>query len=206
MAVTQDALSARLLDAITEARKLLPVLSAMLSEADSGGPRTGTMNSNPPSSTEPWNTAVAEAYWRIWAGAGQLANNLRACLGMARWNLPPRGHQALDAIRDLAPSCPPEAVKLAVLRLERWVDRAMQLPAIDETEPWVPLPLVGVTPPECPYCGMLALRMRKRAGQVTCFFPGCTDADGKPTRARMEPGRMTGEARLVFGDGTTMAF
>jgi hypothetical protein len=35
-------------------------------------------------------------------------------------------------------------------------------------------------------------------------MPGCRDTDGNATRARMEPGRMTGEARLVFGDGTTM--
>jgi hypothetical protein len=46
--------------------------------------------------------------------------------------------------------------------------------------------------------------MLRRKGEVKCFFPGCLDSDGSPTRARLEPGRMTGEARLIFGDGIMM--
>jgi hypothetical protein len=95
-----------------------------------------------------------------------------------------------------------------VRRVERWVRIAGALPAIDETESWSALPNLPAlgAPPPCPYCGTLALRMRKRAGEVRCFFPSCEDGDGRPTRARMERGRLTGEARMVFGDGTMMMF
>ena len=48
--------------------------------------------------------------------------------------------------------------------------------------------------------------MARRLGMVRCFRPSCTDADGRPTAARMEPGGMTGEGILVFGDDTTMHY
>jgi hypothetical protein len=193
--------------ALRELQQRLPVLVALLPEPDTGGPRTGTIGRYAPEGSEPWNSAVADAIWAPWFGAGTLVQTMRYSLGMAVSKVRPYGTDALDTIAKLAPACAPEVLKLVVLRLERWVRRADALPAIDEAEPWVALPArPGGAPPSCPYCGTLALRMRKREGEVRCFFPDCEDGDGKPTRARMEPGRMTGEARLVFGDGTMMTF
>lgn len=193
--------------ALKDLRDRLPVLVALLPESDTGGPRTGTIGRYAPEGSEPWNAAVADAFWAPWFGAGTLVQTMRYSLGMAVSKVRPYGTDALDTIGKLAPGCRPEVLRLVVLRLERWVRRADALPAVDQAEPWVALPaLPGGHPPACPYCGTHALRMRKREGEVRCFFPGCVDGDQRPTRARMEPGRMTGEARLVFGDGTMMTF
>lgn len=208
MPTTPDAMYDRLLAAVAEAADALPRLAALLPEPDTGGPRTGTIGRHAPESAEPWNVQAADAYWGLWFGAGHVVNAMRIQLGMRPWGIPPRGPDAFKAVLNMAPSCTPEVIKLAALRFERWVRRAGELPAIDEAEPWTALPnLPGAThPPLCPYCGTLALRMRKRAGEVRCFFPNCVDGDQRPTRARMESGRMTGEERMVFRDGTMMTF
>lgn len=195
----------RLVDVVAAVHDLLPIVRALLPESDGKGLHMGITRSAP-ESREPWNEAAAHAYWSLWIGTGNVANTLRQAAGLARWENPPRGVDALDAVLNYAPAVSDESVKLATLRLERWVDLARQLPAIDEAEPWTSVPAVGATPPACPYCGTFGLRMRKRQGLVVCFFPACVDRDGKPTRARMEPGRMTGEARLIFGDGTMLSW
>jgi hypothetical protein len=204
---TVDDLFQRLTAAIQDAEQLLPRLSALLPEPDGTGPATGTIGRHKPSSDEPWNTAAADAYWNLWFGTSKLVDVLRYALDLPK--LPetetPKGPDALRAIRNLTPAAPDEMVRYAVRKLERWADLARRIPAIDESEPWTPVPAVkGNTPPECPYCGTFGLRMQRRRGAVRCVMPGCRDGDGNSTRARMEPGRMTGEARLVFGDGTTM--
>jgi hypothetical protein len=202
-----DDLWARLTEAVTDAEALLPKLQALLPEPDGIGPTTGTIGRHKPTSDEPWNTAVADAYWNLWFGPGQLVGMLRYGLGLPQ--LPPSeapvGPDALKAIRNLTPAAPSDLVRHVTGKLERWADLARRIPAIDESEPWTPVPsLPGRAPPECPYCRTFGLRMQRRRGVVRCVMPGCRDGDGNVTRARMEPGRMTGEARLVFGDGTTM--
>lgn len=204
---TVDDLTQRLSEAITDAEQLLPQLAALLPEPDVTGPTTGTIGRHKPTSDEPWNTAVADAYWNLWFGTTQLVGMLRYALDLPA--LPerdaPHGPDALRSIRNLTPSAPADIVRHVTGKLERWCDLARRIPAIDESEPWTPVPsLPGKTPPECPYCRTFGLRMQRRRGQVRCVMPGCRDGDGNATRARMEPGRMTGEARLVFGDGTTM--
>jgi hypothetical protein len=207
MARSADDLTQRLAEAIDDAAGLLPKLAALLPEPDVIGPTTGTIGRHKPSSTEPWNTAVADAYWNLWFGPAQLVGILRYALDLPQ--LPrsevPHGHEALKALANLTPSSPDDHVRFVAGKLERWCDLARRIPAIDESEPWTPVPAPpGRTPPECPYCRTFGLRMQRRRGAVRCVMPGCRDGDGNATRARMEPGRMTGEARLVFGDGTTM--
>lgn len=198
----------RMSTALDDIANVLPVLVSLLPEADTAGARTGTIGRHAPEGSEPWNAAVADALWGPWFGLGHLVNAIRRDLGLRQLTDPPRGMFAVDVLRGLAPGCPDAVLSLPVRRLERWARVAAGLPAIDECEPWAALPNLPDTgaPPECPYCGTLALRMRKRAGEVRCFFPDCVDGDERPTRARMEPGRMTGEARMVFGDGTMMAW
>jgi hypothetical protein len=200
-----DELSRRLSEATSDAETLLPILQALLPEPDTAGPSTGTIGRYPPESDEPWNSAVADAYWNLWFGPAELIGHLRTALGLAALQDPPRGPDAINAIRNLAPAAEVDTVRFVIRKLERWVDLARRIPAIDETEPWESVPAPpGRTPPECPYCHTFGLRMQRRRGQVRCAMPCCTDSDGNATRARMEPGRMTGEARLVFGDGMTM--
>jgi hypothetical protein len=209
MPKTIDALSSRTYDAIADARGMLAPLRLILPHPDGLGPQTSTIGRSAPESSEPWNTPAADAYWNLWFGPGKLVAIMRYGIGLRRRpdDRLPVGDDAYDALANLVPSAPDESLRYAVRRLEQWATMARQVPAIDEAEPWTPVPArPGLTPPECPYCRTFGLRMKRRGGEVRCFFPGCRDADGLPTRASMEPGRMTGEAHLVFGDGTTLHF
>lgn len=209
MPKTIDRLSQQLAAAIGEANDMLAPLSRLLPEPDGAGPSTGTIGRSAPESSEPWNGPVADAYWNLWFGPGQLIGMLRYALGLSRIadHALPRGGEALTVVYKLASGAPDDSVRYVIKKLERWVAMAQRIPAIDEAEPWSPVPVVpGADPPSCPYCRTFGLRMQRRRGEVRCFFPNCTDADGNRTGARMEPGRMTGEARLVFRDGTTLHF
>jgi hypothetical protein len=196
----------RLVTATSEAGALMTRLQPLLAEPDGAGPDTGTIGRHAPESREPWSLRVAGAYWDLYFGAGEVARAMRGAAGLT---LPVfndiHGDDALAVIRNMAPAASDRILRGATRKMERMVAAAAAIPDIDETEPWAPLPaLPGSHPPACPYCKTYGLRMLRRKGEVRCFFPDCRDADGHPTRARMEPGRMTGEERLVFGDGTTM--
>jgi hypothetical protein len=190
---------------LRDASSLMTALSRLLPEPESSGPDTGTIGRHAPESREPWAHAAASAYWDLYFGARTVARAMREAQGL---KLPVfddvYGEAALDIIRNTAPGAKDLVLRGAVHDLERWVTAARTVPDIDESEPWVALPRQDGKPVACPYCKTYALRMLKRKGEVRCFFPNCQDSDGNPTRARMEPGRMTGEERLIFGDGTTM--
>lgn len=196
----------RLKQAVTDAHALMTKLQPMLPEPDGSGPDTGTIGRSAPASKEPWSQQVGSAYWDLYFGARTVARAMRESLGLS---LPvyddAYGHDALHLVVNLAPTVSPLVLRGAAHDLERWVKAGRSIPDVDMDEPWSPLPHApGLPPPSCPYCETYGLRMLKRKGEVRCFFPGCVDRDGNPTRARMEPGRMTGEERLIFGDGTTM--
>lgn len=196
----------RLYLAIDEAGELLDKLHVLLPEQENSGPDTGTISGNAPASKEPWAVQAGGAYWDLYFGAREVARAMRAAAGL---HLPvyddSYGHDALRVIFNMAPTATEMILRGATRKLERLVRQGSSIPDVDEDEPWVDLPAApGGRPIPCPYCETYGLRMLKRKGEVRCFFPGCTDGDGKPTRARMEPGRMTGEERLIFGDGTMM--
>jgi hypothetical protein len=194
-----------LLKLVDDAETYLARLEPLLAEPESAGPDTGTIGRHAPESSEPWAAAAASAYWDLYFGAGNLARGMRSAAGL---HLPlykdTYGPEALDIVRNFAPTASDTVLRWVIGALEKWVGNARGVPAVDEDEPWVPLPRNGDRQIACPYCTTYGLRMLKRKGEVRCFFPSCSDADGNPTRARMESGRMTGEERLVFGDGTTM--
>jgi hypothetical protein len=195
----------RLLAAADDADDRLAKLQPLLTEPEGNGPQTGTIGRRPPESSEPWAKAAASAYWDLYFGARELAQAMRGANGLTRRADEPCGWEALKVVRNMAPAASEFILRGVTRKLESLVRRADAVPAIDEQEPWTPLPSApGGAPLACPYCKTYALRMLRRKGEVRCFFPDCKDADGNPTRARMEPGRMTGEERLVFGDGTTM--
>lgn len=195
---------ARLYGAVREAMDRLDKLWALLPEPESAGPQTGTIGRHAPESREPWAPQAAAAYWDLYFGAREMARVMR---GAARMRRPADvcGYEALLIVQNMAPISSDWVLRGVTRKLRQWVSRADAVPAIDEQEPWVALPSPpGAKPLKCPYCQTYGLRMLRRKGEVRCFFPDCTDADGNATRARMEPGRMTGEERLIFGDGTTM--
>jgi hypothetical protein len=195
---------ARLLQAADDAEERMLKLHPLLTEQENDGPSIGTIGRHAPESSEPWAMHAASAYWDLYFGAREMA---RAMRGAARLRRPCDvcGAEALVIVRNMAPTAQEFILRGVTRRLERLVRQADAVPAIDEQEEWVPLPrLHGGMPLPCPYCGTYGLRMLRRKGEVRCFFPDCRDADGKPTRARMETGRMTGEELLIFGDGTTM--
>lgn len=195
-----------LYQATREAEELLGRLEPLLTEPEGSGPDTGTIGRHAPESREPWAPAAASAYWDLYFGAGNLARGMRSAAGL---RLPlfkdTYGAEALAIVRNMAPGVSDTPLRWATRQLEQWVAAARSVPSVDEDEPWVPLPKrPGGEQLACPYCKTFGLRMLRRKGEVRCFFPDCKDADGNHTRARMEPGRMTGEERLIFGDGTTM--
>lgn len=195
---------ARLLAAADDADDRLAKLQPLLTEQENDGPRTGTIGRHAPESSEPWAKHAASAYWDLYFGARELARAMRGAAQMRR-PIDVCGGEALVIVRNMAPTAQEFVLRGVTRKLEKLVRQADAVPSIDEQEPWVALPaLPGGRPLACPYCATYALRMLRRKGEVRCFFPNCTDADGNPTRARMEPGRMTGEERLIFGDGTTM--
>jgi hypothetical protein len=192
--------------AIREAEAFLARLEPLLVESDGSGPDTGTIGRHAPESSEPWSKAAASAYWDLYFGAGNLARGMRSAAGL---KLPlfkdTYGPEALAIVRNMAPTASDTVMRWVLGALDKWIDQARQVPDVDESEPWVPMPRrPNGQPLACPYCKTFGLRMLRRKGEVRCIFPDCRDGDGNPTRARMEPGRMTGEERLVFGDGTTM--
>lgn len=195
----------RLVDAVGAAGRLLYQLQPLLAEPESSGPDTGTIGRHVPESREPWAAHAAGAYWDLYFGAREVAAAMRGAAGMRPLADRVAGGEALTVIRNLAPISSEWILRGAARMMEKLVAHGEAVPAVDESEPWVPLPrLPSGEEVACPYCHTYGLRMLKRKGEVRCIFPGCHDQDGNPTRARMEPGRMTGEERLIFGDGTTM--
>lgn len=197
-----------LCQALADAEGLLPVLGRLLPEPSSGGPATGTIGRHAPESSEPWQDEAAHAYWAIYFGARKLANRLRQVAG-----LPPRAwgygdtSTALGLIASLATTVPEQDLAEARQAAESWVTGARRIRDIDEVDTWQPVPRVpGSAPPACPYCHTLSLRMSRLREEVRCFYPDCTDLDGKPTKARMQRGRLGDTGTLVFGDGTVVAY
>lgn len=204
MTRTETSIATRCYEAVGDARTRLDRLHPLIAEPDSSGPDTGTIGRHAPESSEPWARQAAGAYFDLYFGAREYA---RAMRGAAQMRRPADvcGHAALDIISAMIPISQAFILRGVTRGLERLVRQADAVPAIDDSEPWSALPhLAGQLPPACPYCKTYGLRMLRRKGEVRCFFPGCTDSDGAPTRARMEPGRMTGQERLIFGDGTMM--
>lgn len=193
----------RLMEATTAAADRMDRLGPLLVEPERSGPQMGTIGRHAPESREPWAPQAAAAYWALYFGARELARAMRGAADLRRPS-DVCGDEALRIVRNMAPSAQPFILRGVTRTLERLVRQADQVPGIDVDEEWGPLPRLNGRPPRCPYCKTYGLRMLRNKGQVRCFFPGCKDADGKPTRARVERGGMTGDEILIFGDGTMM--
>jgi hypothetical protein len=117
--------------------------------------------------------------------------------GLRRGGSDVNTREALKAIPKLAAGLDRDGEAAVVRILERWINEARCLPAIDEARQWRPLPSRA-----CPYCGFCWLRgdMDTRPPVVACFLVGCADGNGLRPAATMgtdEHGRPV----LAWADG-----
>jgi len=161
----------------------LPRLERLLAEPDASGPAPG-MVTRAADTPEPWNAPAGRALMDGHEGVRRLEAALRYALnghpGHRRGGSTVNTSEALDAIPRLAAGLTEDAEAAAARVIDRWVNAARAIPAIDEAERWRPVPSRA-----CPYCRCFFLRVLldsrgQPAGRVGCFghLPS-----GEPCRA-----------------------
>jgi hypothetical protein len=170
---------------------------------------TGYVSVRVAETPEPWNAPAGRALMDAHEGARRLEAVLRYALhghpGQRRGGSTGNTLAALDAIPRLAAGLDTDAEALAARIVERWVNEARSVPAIDEAQRWR-----YVQGRRCPYCkcGSLKVALDARnqpAGRVECHSHpsvGCRDGNGRRPAATMgTSGR--GEPELRWDDGLT---
>lgn len=162
-------------------------------------------------SPAPWHTEAAAILLTIHEGARRLEASLRRAVtgrhGARRGSSTPNTRAALKSCVRLAEALTDDQVETAARIVAHWVTAARQLRDIDQADRWEPLPRQpGMLPPACDYCATYSLRWNQRSNEVRCVNPDCYDADGHRPIARMEIGRLTGTAALVWRDGRTATY
>jgi len=161
----------------------LPRLEELLAEPDASGPAPG-MVTRAAEVPEPWNAPAGRALMDGHEGVRRLEAALRYALnghpGRRRGGSTMNTREALDAIPRLAAGLAGDAEALAARVIDRWVNAARAVAAIDEAERWRPVPSRP-----CPYCRCFFLRVLEDsrgqpAGRVGCF--GHLES-GEPCRA-----------------------
>ena len=162
---------------------LMPRLAAELAEQSAAGPAPG-MTTRAADTPEPWNAPAGRALMDAWEGIPRLEAALRYALnghpGRRRGGSPGNIAAAMAAIPRLSAGLGEDAGAGAVRYLERLINEARCIPAIDEAERWRPVPSRP-----CPYCRCFFLRVLldsrgQPAGRVGCF--GHLES-GEPCRA-----------------------
>lgn len=190
---------------------ILDALEALLPEPVAD-PQTGGGNRAKVSgSPAPWHAEAAAILLDITEGARRLEASLRrdvsGRLGDRRGNSTPNTRAALKSAVRLCEALDDGQVKTAARIVAHWVTAARQLRDIDEADRWEPLPRrPGTLPPPCDHCQTYSLRWNRRSGEVRCVLPDCRDDDGHRPVARMEIGRFSGQAALVWRDGRTVTY
>lgn len=162
-------------------------------------------------SPAPWHSEAGAILLAIHEGARRLEASLRrdvsGRLGERRGSSTNNTRAALRSIVRLAEALDDDQIATAARIVGHWVTTARQLRDIDKADRWEPLPRrPGTLPPPCDYCGTYSLRWNRRSGEVRCVLSGCEDNDGVRPFARMEVGKFTGQAALVWRDGRTVSY
>ena len=176
----------------------------------------GSAGSGQPGSRPPWNSAAANAVLDPHEGVRRLEAYLRLQVtghpGPKRGGSDANTMAALKAVENLAYGLPVNHDDVtdedgrrkpcqcphcrAVRFLERWTRPICELPAIDQSEPW--LRVQGTT---CPYCTIGTLRLQRRAGRVTCSrYGACTDTDGSHPAGFVQHS-VSGDPIVAWNDG-----
>lgn len=159
-----------------------------------------------PGSKPPWNPEVAGALFNAHAGARQLEADLRIAITGRDYRRSPRSGNTGDvlaAIKAMETAMDHPQAEAAHRKLTRWVTAIRQLPGLDLSPKWERIrPGPDGLPPKCPHCGTFSLRVALSSGVVQCWYPGCTDSDGRRPQARLDLSRINGNPVLVWSDGT----
>lgn len=189
---------------------LLDQLEELLPE-QATDPQAGGTHHKVTGSPAPWHAEAAAVLFDITEGARRLEASLRrdvsGHLGDRRGSSRTNTRDALRSAARLAEALDDDQVETAARIVARWVTTARQLRDIDTADRWEPLPRQpGTLPPACDYCGTYSLRWNRRSGEVRCVLGDCRDDDGHRPVARMEVGRYTGRASLVWRDGRSVVY
>lgn len=150
----------------------LPVLERLLAEPSAELAAPG-MTPRAADAPEPWNAQAGRALMDSHEGVRRLEAALRYALnghpGQRRGCSPGNTDAAFDAIPKLAAGLSQDAEARAARILERWINEARAVRAIDEAQRWRALPQR-----RCPYCECwflkVALDARGNATtRVECF-------------------------------------
>jgi hypothetical protein len=193
-------------DLVREACTLLAgymdVLERLVGESSSTQNASVGMSPRPADSPEPWDAPAGRALMDAHEGVRRLKARLlfekNGHPGMRHGSSARNTEIVLDAIPKLAAGLDKDAEGAAVRILDRWINEARAIPAIDEARRWRTLP----RPRVCPYCGCWFLRadMDARPVTVTCFTVGCQDRNGLCPVATMGTDAH-GRPELAWADG-----
>lgn len=189
---------------------LLDQLGALLPETVTD-PATGGTARKVAGSPAPWHAEAAVVLLDVHEGARRLEASLRrdtaGRLGQRRGGSDTNTRRALQSVVRLAEALDTDQQRHAARIVAHWVTSARQVKDIDLTDRWEPLPrLPGMLPPACDYCLTYSLRWNRRAGEVRCILTACRDEDGRRPVARMQIGRYSGQASLVWQDGRQVVY
>jgi hypothetical protein len=179
----------------------LPVLERLVAEPVSAPGGAAGMTPRAADAPEPWNGQAGRALMDAHEGTRRLEAALRYAVtghpGMRRGGSTMNTHEALDAIPKLVAGLGRDAESATARILERWINEARCVPAIDEARQWRPLPSRA-----CPYCGYCWLRgdMDARPPVISCFLVGCADGNGLRPVATMGTDEH-GRPELAWADG-----
>ena len=185
-----------LAEACTTLARLLPVAQALTTEPDTDG----TTGGGQPGTRPPWNPGAANAAMDAHEGVRRLEASLRHAVtghtGPRRGGSDANTIAAIAAIEKLANAVDDDARAAATRYLDRLAQPIMELPAVDEAEPWRRVPAT------CPYCKFTMLRVQARAGKVTCLrFGACHDSNGRHPVGHVDVSRLTGDPLIRWQDG-----
>jgi hypothetical protein len=180
-------------DLVREACTLLAgymgVLERLVAEPSSAPGGAAGMTPRAADTPEPWNAPAGRALLDGHEGARRLEAALRYAItgrpGARRGGSAGNTAAALDAIPALAAGLDEDAGAAAVRILDRWINEARAIPAIDEAQQWRPL-----RSRPCPHCRCFFLKVLldatgRPAGHVECFTVGCRDGSGLRAVAAM---------------------
>jgi hypothetical protein len=192
-------------EACTLLAKYLPQLERLVAEPSAEGPAPG-MTARSAAAPLPGNPQAFNALMTPWEGAPRLEAALKYAVtgypGLRRGGSAGNVAAALGAIPRLAAGLGEDGEAAAVRILDRWINEARAVPAIDEAQQWRPL-----RSRPCPHCACYFLKVLLDAagrptGHIECFTVGCRDGNGLRAVAAMGTDAH-GRPVLAWADGLT---
>lgn len=184
-------------------------LEHLVWQADTDGGSPAGLVSRHAAAPLPGNPAALMALMDAWEGVPRLEARVMYALfghpGRRRGGSAGNMAKALRHLPDLATDLSDDDVGRVIAALDRWINGARAVRAIDETHRWRPLPRRAgeALPPRCPVCLCFQLRVDidARPMLVQCRVPGCEDKTGERPVAFLttDPG---GRPQLAWNDGT----